>query len=102
MFLSNKLYHITAMSGKHSWQALEVPTAFITFGLSILCLIWKSVGVAWIPVIGSAMVEFFKGTPENSYYPRRGTLSDGTPASDDAIYNLWYFAMYGLLSTANG
>lgn len=77
---------------------MERPIAAVTLGMSLLALVWKGVGITWVPIVGPAMDEMFKGHP-TGYYPRRGTAADGTPAADDGAYRALYLAMYGVLGT---
>lgn len=66
--------------------------------VALFSLVHTSVGCGAIPVVGPAIKEMFKGTPD-SYYPRRGTGADGSPASDESTYRLLYLCMYGIFGT---
>lgn len=83
----------------HSWDALELPMAGVCLAAGGLSVVWKSIGVGWIPALGPAINVMFKGTPDG-LYPRRGTLPDGTTGADEGSYRALYFLMYGVLGTA--
>ncbi|CAE7190842.1 unnamed protein product [Symbiodinium sp. CCMP2456] len=83
----------------HVWDALEIPMAGGALSVAVLSLVYEGIGIAWLPLLGPAIQEMFKGTPD-SYYPRHGTAMDGTKAADEPAYTMLYLCMYGVLGTA--
>ncbi|OLP82043.1 hypothetical protein AK812_SmicGene37339 [Symbiodinium microadriaticum] len=87
----------------HVWEALEIPMAGGALSVAVLSLVYEGIGIAWLPLLGPAIQEMFKGTPD-SYYPRHGTAMDGTKAADEPAYTMLhhgtYLCMYGVLGTA--
>ena len=71
----------------HVWDALEIPMAGGALSVAVLSLVYEGIGIAWLPLLGPAIQEMFKGTPD-SYYPRHGTAMDGTKAADEPAYTL--------------
>ncbi|CAE7882178.1 unnamed protein product [Symbiodinium microadriaticum] len=76
-------------------QALEIPMAGGALSVAVLSLVYEGIGIAWLPLLGPAIQEMFKGTPD-SYYPRHGTAMDGTKAADEPAYTMLHHGTPGI------
>lgn len=72
-------------------SSLELPAAYFTFAVSVTAFIWKTVGVAWIPMVGPAFMTIFSDDETRPQYPRR--------AEDEDFWNVVYLCMYGVLGS---
>ena len=63
--------------------------------VAVLSLVYEGIGIAWLPLLGPAIQEMFKGTPD-SYYPRHGTAMDGTKAADEPAYTMLHHGTPGV------
>ena len=95
------------------FSTLEVPTAHGAFGYALASLVWKGIGVDWIPVLGSAWEQIFLGSAAGGN-DATTTSSTGVPATatataqyprrhggddDEAFWHWVYLLMYGVLGT---
>ncbi|CAB9509735.1 expressed unknown protein [Seminavis robusta] len=78
------------------FAALEKPVAYGAFLYASTTLMWKAVGVDWIPVLGASMKAIFT-SPDNEeqlpQYPRRNDKDD------ESLWHVIYLLMYGVLGT---
>ena len=72
-------------------SALEKPMAVLAFSAAVLTVVWKTVGVSWIPGFGPAWDACFTGGPQ-ALYPRRASAY--APA-----WGIFYLLMYGGLGS---
>ena len=66
----------------------ELPLAWFNLAIAATCVVWKTVGMAWLPLgLGAAYDNVFTG----GYYPRR--------AAHETEYNFLFAVLYGGLGT---
>lgn len=79
------------------FAALEKPVAYAAFFFASASLLWKAVGVNWVPVLGDAWDTVFESPQGDDkvlpQYPRRR-------GGDEELWHVIYLTMYGVLGTA--
>ena len=72
------------------FRVLEYPVAILCLNVTIFTILWKSVGLSWLPFgLADRFQEVFTG----GYYGR-------DMQTNEWQYNLFFFVLYGLLGTA--
>jgi len=76
--------------GFDPFRILEFPAAIFVINITLFTIIWKTVGVSWIPFgLGERFQEVFSA----GYYPR-------DMQRNESAYNILFLLMYGVLGTA--
>lgn len=72
------------------FRILEYPAALFVINITLFTIIWKTVGISWLPFgLGERFQEVFTG----GYYPR-------DMERHESQYNMLFLMMYGVLGTA--
>lgn len=71
-------------------RSLEYPVAILCLNVTIFTILWKSVGLSWMPF---DLAEHFQAVFTEGYYAR-------DMQRNESQYNLFFFFLYGVLGTA--
>lgn len=71
------------------FRVFEYPAAILCLNVTIFTILWKSVGLSWMPF---GLDERFQEVFTNGYYAR-------DMQSNESQYNLFFFLLYGVIGT---
>lgn len=72
------------------FRVLEYPAAIFVINITLFTIIWKTIGVSWLPF---SLGEHFQEVFTSKYYPR-------DMERNESQYNLMFLMMYGVMGTA--